>query len=116
MCIRDSSWMTLFERGDYAHIHNHKDVDFSGVYYYQKESDTQDFFFESPVEGAKISAAYYGGRIYPPTKTGDLMIFPGWLNHGVDRIEIDGERYSISFNIEFKKFDNDIPIIKCHIE
>jgi len=111
-----NSWITLFEKGDYAHIHNHGDVDFSGVYYYQKESDTQDFFFESPVEGAKISAAYYGGRIYPPTKTGDLMLFPGWLNHGVDRIKIDGERYSISFNIELKKFYNDLPIIKCHIE
>ena len=105
-----SSWMTLFEKGDYAHIHNHNDVDFSGVYYYQKESDTEDFFFESPVEGAKISAAYYGGRIYPPTHTGFLMLFPGWLYHGVDKIETDGKRYSISFNIEFKKFNDTFPV------
>ena len=105
-----NSWMTLFEKGDYAHIHNHNDVDFSGVYYYQKESDTEDFFFESPVEGAKISAAYYGGRIYPPTHTGFLMLFPGWLYHGVDKIETDGKRYSISFNIEFKKFNDTFPV------
>ena len=105
-----SSWMTLFEKGDYAHIHNHNDVDFSGVYYYQKESDTEDFFFESPVEGAKISAAYYGCRIYPPTHTGFLMLFPGWLYHGVDKIETDGKRYSISFNIEFKKFNDTFPV------
>ena len=105
-----SSWMTLFEKGDYAHIHNHNDVDFSGVYYYQKESDTEDFFFESPVEGAKISAAYYGGRIYPPTHTGFLMLFPGWLYHGVDKIETDGKRYSISFNIEFQKFNDTFPV------
>ncbi len=105
-----NSWMTLFEKGDYAHIHSHNDVDFSGVYYYQKESDTEDFFFESPVEGAKLSAAYYGGRIYPPTHTGLLMLFPGWLYHGVDKIEADGKRYSISFNIEFKKFNDIFPV------
>jgi len=105
-----NSWMTLFEKGDYAHIHNHNDVDFSGVYYYQKESDIDDFFFESPVEGAKSSAAYYGGRIYPPTHTGLLMLFPGWLSHGVNRIETDGKRYSISFNIEFQKFRDTLPI------
>tara|TARA_B100001175_G_scaffold25080_1_gene18582 strand:+ start:68 stop:670 length:603 start_codon:yes stop_codon:yes gene_type:complete len=105
-----SSWMTLFEQGDYAHIHNHNDADFSGVYYYQKESDTEDFFFESPVEGARISAPYYGGRIYPPTHTGFLMLFPGWLNHGVDKIKTDGKRYSVSFNIEFQKFNDDFPV------
>ena len=111
-----NSWMTLFEKGDYAHIHNHNDVDFSGVYYYQKESDTEDFFFESPVVGAKASAPYFGARIYPPTETGHLMLFPGWLPHGVDRIATDGQRYSLSFNIEFQKIDPDLPVIKCHIK
>ena len=62
------------------------------------------------MEGAKSSAAYYGGRIYPPTHTGLLMLFPGWLSHGVNRIETDGKRYSISFNIEFQKFRDTLPI------
>jgi len=105
-----NSWMTMFDTGDYAHIHNHNDVDFSGVYYYHKEENAQDFFFESPVEGAKLSSAYYGGRIYPTTKTGSLIIFPGWLYHGVDRIESDKTRYSVSFNIEFSKFVDNYPI------
>ena len=26
-----NSWMTMFDTGDYAHIHNHNDVDFSGT-------------------------------------------------------------------------------------
>ena len=105
-----NSWMTMFDQGDYAHIHNHNDVDFSGVYYFNKEENAQDFFFESPVEGAKLSSAYYGGRIYPTTKTGSLMIFPGWLYHGVDRIESDKTRYSVSFNIEFSKFVQNYPV------
>mgnify|MGYP001189900830 FL=1 len=105
-----SSWMTLFEKGDYAHIHNHNGVDFSGVYYYNKEEYAEDFFFESPVEGAKLSSAYYGGRIYPHTKTGSLIIFPGWLYHGVDKIESNIKRCSISFNVEFNKFVDNYPI------
>tara|TARA_B100001250_G_scaffold406054_1_gene424512 strand:+ start:165 stop:845 length:681 start_codon:yes stop_codon:yes gene_type:complete len=105
-----NSWMTLFDEGDYAHIHNHNDVDFSGVYYYHKEENAQDFFFESPVEGAKLSSAYYGGRIYPSTKTGSLMLFPGWLYHGVDKIESNKKRYSVSFNIEFSKFVENYPV------
>ena len=108
--------MTLFEKGDYAHIHDHKDTDYSGVYYFCKEPKAKDFFFESPVVGAKASAPYFGARIYPPTETGHLMLFPGWLPHGVDRIATDGQRYSLSFNIEFQKIDPDLPVIKCHIK
>ena len=36
-----------------------------------------------------------------PTE-GELILFPGWLDHGVQTNDTDDERVSVSFNIRFE--------------
>mgnify|MGYP001159924072 FL=1 len=95
------SWFSLFKKGNYAHIHSHGSADLSGVYYYKTNSKDGDIFFEPPFPQMKQSKVFYQhssswDHIPDP---GKLMLFPGWLPHGVKTNTTDNDRISLSFNI-----------------
>ncbi len=95
------SWFSLFEKGNYAHIHSHGTADISGVFYYKTNEKDGDIFFEPPLPQLKQSKIFYNHSAswsHAP-KEGKLMIFPGWLNHGVRTNTTEFERISLSFNI-----------------
>ena len=101
-----SSWMTQSLTHSYGHIHNHAPSDLAGCYYFKKTLVDGNIFFMCPME---ISACSHigSGSLLPrsiiyPANTGTLLLFPGWLNHGVDTNQSDEERISVSFNINFK--------------
>ena len=100
------SWATKFQKGMYGHIHTHKDSDISGVYYFETNEKDGNLFFESPVK--QMNASYFTKDI--PTRAsfspqvGKLLLFPGWLSHGVETNTTDTDRISISFNIVFEKY------------
>jgi uncharacterized protein (TIGR02466 family) len=103
------SWMTLFNKDDYGHTHNHGHADISGVYYYKTTGDDGDIFFESPVEGAQNSLVYAkcAERWNHTPKVGKIILFPGWLKHGVLKNTKESKRHSISFNVFFDRISND---------
>jgi uncharacterized protein (TIGR02466 family) len=103
------SWFTLFEYGDYGHIHNHMDADISGCYYYSTSGNDGRIFFESPNPFYKISPYYthLGGRQFHDPEVGKLILFPGWLEHGIETNTTDSRRISLSFNIYFKNSNRD---------
>tara|TARA_X000000368_G_C23041934_1_gene717352 strand:- start:1955 stop:2581 length:627 start_codon:yes stop_codon:yes gene_type:complete len=100
-----SSWFALFKKGNYAHVHNHGDCDIAGVYYFRKSNDDGSFFFTSPVP-AQDSSCFRSGRVVINPNQGDILLFPGWLNHGVETNDTDQDRCSISFNISFERDSN----------
>lgn len=99
------SWFTKNEPGDYLQIHHHNDVDITGTYYFQSNGDDGEIFFESPVGPAPHSLCYSGQhtRVYAQSKTGKLILFPGWLNHGVLKNTSDSSRIGLSFNVSFMR-------------
>ena len=101
--IFHSSWIALFEKGNYGHIHNHGHSDISGVYYYSRSEEDGHIFFESPVDAASSSLPYFGGNITIPGTTGTLLLFPGWLRHGIRPNVTDIPRVSLSFDIVFDR-------------
>jgi len=101
--IFHSSWIALFEKNNYGHIHNHGYSDISGVYYYSRAEEDGHIFFESPVQSAASSLTYWGGNITMPSTTGTLLLFPGWLRHGIRPNKTDVPRISISFDIIFDR-------------
>ena len=95
------SWIAKCEPGDYVHVHQHASSDLSGVYYYKTNEKDGDIFFEPPLPQLKQSKIFYNHSAswsHTP-KEGKLMIFPGWLNHGVRTNTTEFERISLSFNI-----------------
>ena len=99
-----TSWFSLFQKGNYAHIHKHGFSDISGVYYYRTNGSDGDIFFETPVTETGCSKFWMNHSLtfsIPPEK-GLILIFPGWLPHGVRTNTTDNQRISLSFNINYK--------------
>lgn len=99
----ESSWMTLNVKNSYAVVHSHGDTDIAGVYYFNTNGRDGDFFFETPNKLIKSSYCFRHWQCNSEHKpqVGKLMLFPGWLEHGVGTNHTDSERVSISFNINF---------------
>lgn len=103
---RMESWFTKFERGSYAHIHNHGTADISGVYYVQTTGTDGSIFFKPPSPASTCSGVFYksagAARPYAPKK-GTMILFPAYLEHGVQTNDTDNTRISLSFNICFQR-------------
>lgn len=98
-----SSWMTSNKKGDYSHQHCHGATDISGVYYVDTIEGDAKFYFNSSNKaqsGSYIFNHMTSTRAFEPTQ-GMIILFPGWLEHAVERQLIDHERVSVSFNLEF---------------
>ena len=98
------SWINEFRKGSYAHAHHHSTADISGVYYYQTSGDDGSLYFESPVAQAGCTPAWIqlNERFNIPPRVGLMVLFPGWLTHGVSTNRTDSTRISISWNVNFK--------------
>jgi len=100
-----SSWASLFQRDNYGHIHNHGYADISGVYYFKTNNFDGDLFFQSPNPYLDTSLIYEHLSVpweHKPIE-GKLLLFPGWLRHGIKTNQTDNTRISISFNIIFDR-------------
>ena len=98
-----SSWFALFKKGNYAHIHNHGDCDIAGVYYFKKSGNDGNLFFCTPNKAEDTSFIFNSRRIVTNSKEGEILLFPGFLDHGVQTNDTDDERVSLSFNIYFDR-------------
>lgn len=100
-----SSWFSKFEKGCFAHVHNHGSSDISGVYYFKVPTGGSALFFRNPITHFDSSLVYEhlatGIDIKP--NQGDILLFPSWLQHGVKTNMTDETRVSVSFNICFER-------------
>ena len=97
--IMTHSWFTLFKENNYAHIHDHIQTDIAGVYYFQLVEDDKDqaeLFFVSPLPN---DSSYQSVK----AKQGELLLFPGWLKHGVTTLMSSDDRVSFSFNLKMRQ-------------
>lgn len=97
------SWFTKNEPGDYLQIHHHNGVDITGTYYFQTNDNCGDFFFESPTVAATNSLCFSSQHLrkYIRPQAGNLILFPGWIHHGVLKNTSSEDRIGLSFNISF---------------
>ena len=101
------SWAALFKKGNYGHIHSHGEADIAGVYYHEVPEDSGGLFFEPPAPALCDSLVYskWGHRLTPRVSEGLMLLFPGFLKHGIETNTTDLDRISISFNILFDRGD-----------
>lgn len=110
-------WINEYEYGDYQDSHTHDDKNrnilFSFVYFskYNKDTDASLVFnnrvpSHAVCEEMKDVYPFFGG-IGVDVNQGDIMIFPSWLEHYVDRhmnkndtrITIAGNLYKVNGNV-----------------
>jgi uncharacterized protein (TIGR02466 family) len=100
-----TSWMTLTNNGQYGQTHDHAYYDIAGVYYYQTPGTDGNFYINSPLK--VIPSSYCFAHMHPSItvhpEEGKIILFPGWLDHGINKNTTDSERVSVSFNITFDR-------------
>jgi uncharacterized protein (TIGR02466 family) len=100
-----TSWIVKNSQGGHTHVHTHHADDIAGVYYFQTTEADGDIFFDSPVAPAISSLCYqkYVKRHEHTPVAGKLLMFPGWLAHGVKTNTTDSDRISLAFSIVFSR-------------
>ena len=97
--IKDS-WFALFKRGQYGHIHSHGDALISGAYYVNTNGKDGYIFFMCPTPSMEIHMLYSNpDRVAVLPQVGRLLLFPGWLKHGITTNKTDNNRVTLSFNL-----------------
>ena len=108
-------WANILAKGAAHKTHNHPNNFLSCVYYVRTHPGTDTINFHDP----RIQT----GIIRPPVveltsentdqvvvkvENGTLLIFPAYLQHSVDTNTSENERVSISFNIMFSSFTQNL--------
>ena len=83
----NSLWGAIYHAGDYANPHNHFASAFSFCYYLKMDDPPTPLQFKSI------------DHSITPTE-GMLIIFPGWIDHGVPECMTTDERIVLAGNIE----------------
>jgi len=105
------AWYNVYSEGIHHCWHDHGRSLLSGTVYIYTDSDSSPFLIRSPFYA--IIKGWAGGegflnrweqeQKFNP-KSGDLFIWPGWLEHSVpEQKATDEPRISISFNASFKR-------------
>ena len=110
----NESWINLYDRGSFQEVHSHPLSQFVLVYFvqYQKDTDAKFYFYNSndkilETTGVRnfysddINSRVAGRCNYPDIEEGDIIIFPGYLDHGVSPHNSDSKRITLSCNFNF---------------
>jgi len=109
------SWIARTPPGGKHIVHNHPNSILSGTFYINVPKDSALLFY-TEVEMFKTFKFWFDYSTETeynrtvtrlPVKTSDVVIFPSWLNHGVEVNNSTDERIVIGFNCFVKgKFGN----------
>ena len=101
------SWLNYTEPGEHHHAHAHPNSYVSGVFYINVNKEVDGIkFYKRGYPQIMINTTKY--NIFNsdswgyPVKTGDIILFPSSLIHGVDKKKGNNTRISLSFNVFIK--------------
>ncbi|HXD86027.1 MAG TPA: TIGR02466 family protein [Urbifossiella sp.] len=104
-----SCWANVNGPGASNVVHTHPHCFLSGVYYVQARADSGAIFFLDPRPAAVMIAPpmteftpWTFQRVRYEPKPGRMLIFPSWLQHGVEPNRGADDRICVSFNIGLK--------------
>jgi uncharacterized protein (TIGR02466 family) len=109
-------WINVLSKGSSILSHSHSTGAFEsfpigGSFY---PFDNASIYFENPLEliwltqpfnAKKLTHPVFGQKLNETinTKSKDLLIFPGWLKHGVQPNQNDDDRITIGFSMSYEK-------------
>ena len=108
-------WATVLAKGAVHKAHSHPNNFLSGVYYVRTHPGTDTINFHDPRNQTGIIrppvvelTADNTDQVVVTVKNGTLLVFPAYLQHSVDANMSEKERISISFNIMFSSFTENL--------
>jgi uncharacterized protein (TIGR02466 family) len=118
LCFVDieNFWFNINHKNHTNAVHTHDNSFISGVFYLKArhghgninfyKSYGQDFIVASQATIGQFTSLSASAMSFVP-ESQKLIMFPGWLPHGVERNELDEDRISISFNVKIIRTDDD---------
>jgi uncharacterized protein (TIGR02466 family) len=108
-------WASVLAQGAAHKVHHHPNNFLSGVYYVRTRPGADTVNFHDPRNQAGIIrppvaelTAENTDQVVVRVEDGTLLIFPSYLQHSVDANASEEERISISFNIMFSAFTENL--------
>ncbi|MCG8428491.1 MAG: 2OG-Fe(II) oxygenase family protein [Chromatiales bacterium] len=108
-------WANINSPGCSHRMHSHPNNFLSGAYYLQTQAGADTINFHDPrIQAAVIRppvtelTGSNTDQVVVKVKDGMLLLFPAYLQHSVDANTSDRERISISFNIMFSSFTENL--------
>ena len=108
-------WANINAKGASHPIHAHPNNFLSGVYYVQTQIGANTINFHDPRIQTTIIrppvtelTGQNTDQVVVRVKNGTLLVFPSYLHHSVGPNESDQERISISFNVMFSSFTENL--------
>ena len=83
------SWAIIYEKNDHTKWHNHTPANYSVVYYARADENATPLVFKKTQE--------HNIEIKP--KTNMLVVFQGYTNHMVPKLEVENQRICFSANL-----------------
>lgn len=108
-------WATVLAKGAIHKAHSHPNNFLSGVYYVRTHLGTDTINFHDPRNQTSVIrppvvelTAENTDQFVVRVTNGTLLMFPSYLEHSVDANMSEEERISISFNIMFSSFTENL--------
>jgi len=108
-------WATVLTRGAAHKAHTHPNNFLSGVYYVRTGPGTDTINFHDPRNQTAVIrppvvelTAENTDQVVVRVTNGTLLMFPSYLEHSVDANASEDERISISFNLMFSSFTENL--------
>jgi uncharacterized protein (TIGR02466 family) len=108
-------WATVLAKGAAHRAHSHPNNFLSGVYYVRTHPGADSINFHDPRPQAAVIrppvvelTAENTDQVVVKVTNGTLLIFPSYLEHSVAATAGDEERISISFNVMFSSFTENL--------
>ena len=100
------SWLNYTKSDEYHHRHSHNNSYVSGVFFIDANKDMDSIkFYKTDPAGIVLEVGTYNTHNatswWYPVETGDVVLFPSSLSHGVDRKKGKNTRTSLAFNVFF---------------
>jgi len=108
-------WATVLARAALHKYHSHPNNFLSAVYYVRTHPGAEVINFHDPRSQASVIrppvtelTAENTDQVVVPVTNGTLLMFPAYLPHSVDQTKSDEERISVSFNLMFAAFTENL--------
>ncbi len=108
-------WANINPSGASQRMHSHPNNYLSGIYYVQTQARADTINFHDPRAQTGIIrppvtelTADNPDQVVVKVDSGTLLVFPSYLQHSVESNNSDRERISISFNIMFSSFTENL--------
>ena len=101
------SWLNYTETNQFHHHHSHNNSYVSGVFYIDADKEVDQIRFYKwgavPIELNVTTPNIFNAKFsWHAVETGDVVLFPSSLIHGVETKKGTNTRTSLSFNVFFK--------------